>query len=137
MFAINMTSEFHYGMPILFENYTSWYENHYENLRCFYTMNDPSRHLTGLNVNATLNATYGIKGKLEHINGTSITLPKTFLEVVNVGCGYLIPITLNETLKLKPLVYHSRDENAITVLEEYSNIISNCSYCSLQYAIKT
>ena len=66
-----------------------------------------------------------------------ISLPETNLTVVNIGCGSLNPITINKTSDLQPLVFHSRDGNAFTLPENYSKIVSDCSYCSLKYTIMT
>ena len=60
MFVINVTAEMSFGMPIHFSSYSDWYGNHYENLKCFYTLNDPSSHFTGVVVDASLTGTYSI-----------------------------------------------------------------------------
>jgi len=136
MFAIEVTAEMNFGMPKLFSSYSEWYGNHYESLKCFYTLNDPSSHFTGVDVEASLTGTFSLQGELEHANGTIIELPKTNLAVVNVGCGSLNPITVNRTSELEPLVFHSRDGSANVVLANYSKIVSDCSYCNLKYEIK-
>lgn len=64
MFDIDVTADIDFGMPTLYTNFSSWYENHYENLKCFYTLNDTTKNLTGLDVNASHIGSYNLMGEI-------------------------------------------------------------------------